>query len=247
MATQSRGAPYPLGTDANNTAADIQALSLWVNERPGVTPVTTTQRNAMTGIELWDGRVVLNTTLDKFQRYDSGLVTWVSIADESQVAALLATTGTPAAIGTASRGVSGAAARADHVHPDPPYQSYTPTWTASSTALSLGNGTLVGTYADTGRHIDYRIELTIGNTTNPGTGFWTFGLPVAMSAGVGRRPLGDCGIQRSGIGPQAAFPIAEGSANLVLLTSGNAAVGNGTPFSPVAGDTYCIAGRYQRS
>jgi hypothetical protein len=118
MATQSRGAPYPLATDANNTAADIQALSLWVNERPGVTPATTTQRNAMTGVELWDGRLILNTTLDKVQRYDAGLVTWVTIADQSEVAALLATTGTPAADAyTASRGVAAFAARSDHVHP----------------------------------------------------------------------------------------------------------------------------------
>jgi hypothetical protein len=129
MATKSRGAPYPLGTDPNDAAGWIDQLAGWVNDRPGVAALTTTQRNALTGVELWDGRVILNTTTDRINRYDLGTLTWVEIADTSQVAALLATTGTPAALGTASRGVSTSAARADHVHPEPVFTAYTPTLT----------------------------------------------------------------------------------------------------------------------
>lgn len=118
MATQSRGAPYPLGTDANNTAADLQALALWANDRPGVSPLTTTGINALTGVERWDGRIVLDTTIDRLKRWDAGSATWITIPDNGDIGALLATTGLPAANGTtASRGVSTSAARADHVHP----------------------------------------------------------------------------------------------------------------------------------
>ncbi|HXH77326.1 hypothetical protein [Nocardioides sp.] len=118
MATKSRGVPFPLGTDANNTAADLSLLADWVNDRPGVAALTTTERNALTGAALWDGRIVLNVTTDRLNRYDAGTTTWVQIADSADIAALLSTSGLPAANAlTASRGVSASAARADHVHP----------------------------------------------------------------------------------------------------------------------------------
>lgn len=55
--------------------------------------------------------------------------------------------------------------------------SYTPTWSAQSTAPSLGNGSLIGRYMKIGRTVYVFIRLTVGSTTTFGTGSWSFSLP----------------------------------------------------------------------
>lgn len=254
MATKSRGAPYPLGTDANNTAADIEALAGWVNDRPGVAALTTTQRNALTGVELWDGRAILNTTLDKFQRYDAGLVTWVTIADESQIAALLTTSGTASADArTASRGVSAFAARSDHVHPTPDWIDYDPVWTSTAGSPTIGNGNIKIRYAALGKTINWEFFLAIGTTTTLGTagGQWRFTLPVAAFYGFSYvRPLGvvnalDSGARQYG---GLALPVS-GSSTLFYLWSDRGASETSftpsTPFAWAAGDIVQASGSYE--
>lgn len=111
----------------------------------GVSTVTTTERDALTGSDLWDGRVVLNITTDRLNRYDLGTTTWVEVADMQDIGTLLATSGLPAAPGTASRGVSNFAARADHVHPQPALETIdtttTPAITLGSLVSNAGDGT----------------------------------------------------------------------------------------------------------
>lgn len=115
----SRNVPLIEASDTADIAARVNPVAQLQHDRPGVAALTTTQRNALTGAELWDGRLVLNTTTDRLNRYDLGTTSWIVIPDNGDIAALLATTGTPAALGTASRGVSTSAARADHIHPEP--------------------------------------------------------------------------------------------------------------------------------
>lgn len=68
--TTPKGAPYPIGTDpAEDIDTIVQSLAEWVNARPGVAAMTTTQRNALTGAELWVGRIIFNTTDAKYQSY----------------------------------------------------------------------------------------------------------------------------------------------------------------------------------
>jgi hypothetical protein len=43
------------------------------------TPMTTTQRNALAGAELWNGRLIYNTTLSRYQKYNGS--TWITIAE----------------------------------------------------------------------------------------------------------------------------------------------------------------------
>lgn len=57
------------------------------------------------------------------------------------------------------------------------WSPYTPTWSASS-APSIGNGTLAGSYTRIGNIIHARIRLVAGSTTTYGSGTWTFTLPV---------------------------------------------------------------------
>jgi hypothetical protein len=59
--------------------------------------------------------------------------------------------------------------------------SYTPTWTATSTNPTLGNGALTGSYMQVGNLIAFTISLDIGSTTTGGSGAWRFGLPFALN------------------------------------------------------------------
>lgn len=64
---------------------------------------------------------------------------------------------------------------------------YTPSWTSSGTAPSVGaGGTLVGSYAKVGRLVTVKIALTTGGSTTYGTGNYIFSLPLAAAVtGVG--------------------------------------------------------------
>jgi hypothetical protein len=69
------------------------------------------------------------------------------------------------------------------------WTSYTPTWTASTTNPTLGNGTLIGRYQKTGRTVVCHINLVTGSSTTYGSGNYSFALPVA-AANVGASYIG---------------------------------------------------------
>lgn len=208
MSTTTRGVPFPLGSDPNDAQSWLQQLATWVNDAPGVAALTTTAKNALSGAARWDGRVVLDTTLDRLFRWDAGTSTWIQLPDSGDIAGLLATTGTPAALGTASRGVSSSAARADHVHPEVGlWAAYTPAWTALTTNPVLGNGTLTGKFAQIGKTVVFRIDLTIGSTTSFGSGQWRFSLPVTSAAGTG---MNVGGFYSDASGGPAVWPVFGG-------------------------------------
>ena len=62
------------------------------------------------------------------------------------------------------------------------WTAYTPTWTTSGTAPSLGNGSLTGAYQQLGKTVFVRVHLTFGSTTTAGTGNWRMTLPVAAKS-----------------------------------------------------------------
>jgi hypothetical protein len=55
---------------------------------------------------------------------------------------------------------------------------YSPTLTSSGTQPTLGDGTLTGMYVRSGAIVTATIELTIGSTTNLGSGALRFSLPM---------------------------------------------------------------------
>lgn len=58
------------------------------------------------------------------------------------------------------------------------WQSWTPTWSTTGTAPSVGNGTFTCSYTQIGKTVHYRMHFVMGSTTTYGTGTWLFSLPV---------------------------------------------------------------------
>ena len=64
------------------------------------------------------------------------------------------------------------------------WQSYTVSWTASTTNPAIGNGTLSGKYVQIGKTIICNIYLAPGSTTTFGSGNWSFSLPKTIASSV---------------------------------------------------------------
>lgn len=103
------------------------------------------------------------------------------------------------------------------------WQSYTPTWTATTTNPTLGNATLTGRYVQIGKVVTININLTFGTTTALGTGNHYFSIPVTAATGAWEGT--------------ARFRNA-GSANYFRISSINSALStdNITYFSSVSGN-----------
>ena len=59
--------------------------------------------------------------------------------------------------------------------------AYTPTWGASTSNPSIGDGTVSGLWRRVGECIEAQIEVVMGSTTTYGTGTYTFSLPSGLS------------------------------------------------------------------
>lgn len=64
------------------------------------------------------------------------------------------------------------------------WQTYTPAWTAATTAPALGNGTITGRYTQIGKTVYVAVMLAAGTTTTFGSGVYKFSLPVAPNQSV---------------------------------------------------------------
>lgn len=125
--------------------------------------------------------------------------------------------------------------------------AFTPTWTAASSAPSLGNGTLVGRYSYISRkRVALRYFLTFGSTTSGGAGIWSFSLPSGMVAqtsgeqgiackaylaGLGHNYSGIAMISGGGTTLAPNFPVSASASNLAPAQNASAggAAGTGVP------------------
>lgn len=64
------------------------------------------------------------------------------------------------------------------------WDTYTPTRRdgAGGSALTIGNGTITGSYREVGKTVDAVIVMTVGSSTGTGSTVWTFELPVAPAS-----------------------------------------------------------------
>jgi hypothetical protein len=112
--TTPKGYQYALAADAVTVypVIDEDNALLW-DARPGVSVVSTTARNAYVGTDLWDGRIIWNTTTLQLEKYDLTTTSWVKAVSISPAT----TVAGPANFGDASVvGTSALLARGDHNH-----------------------------------------------------------------------------------------------------------------------------------
>jgi hypothetical protein len=69
--------------------------------------------------------------------------------------------------------------------PQGAFNAFTPVWAASSIAPILGNGAFRTMWSRVGDIVTWWGDLTLGSTTNGGSGIWTFTIPVPSASGAG--------------------------------------------------------------
>ena len=121
--------------------------------------------------------------------------------------------------------------------------AYTPTWSASVTAPSLGNGTLTGYYQQIGKTIHFRITLTFGSTTNKGSGGYLFSLPsnaTTDSRAIGQGSYRDV----SGGSDYGRIALLISAQNVQLQDMSGGRVNDST-LAWASGDTITLSGTYE--
>ena len=127
------------------------------------------------------------------------------------------------------------------------WTTYTPTWAASSSAPSVGNGSLAGEYAVDGNGmVDLRLKLTFGSTTSPGSGYYTIGLPL-VSAWQVDDPIGSGTAFDAGVLAHQRTALQFGTNRLYLAAESGALVANNNPFTFGSGDAIIVTARYRRA
>lgn len=64
--------------------------------------------------------------------------------------------------------------------------TYVPTFTSLGGGASIGNGTITSRWTRIGNQVQWSGSLTIGSTTNGGTGLWFISMPTPQAAGFTR-------------------------------------------------------------
>jgi hypothetical protein len=127
----------------------------------------------------------------------------------------------------------------------PDFASYTPTWSTSGSAPSLGDGTLAGRWVRRGKFVWFSLQLTFGSTTSAGTGTQRFTTPSTFA----NNPLfNGLAIDAS---PTAFYPaIGSPSAGGTIALIGTAAGAVFTETVPITwanGDIIRITGTYEEA
>lgn len=112
--------------------------------------------------------------------------------------------------------------------------NYTPTWTSTGTQPSIGNGSFSGQFIMIGNLVKVRMYLSIGSTTNKGTGIWQFGLPFAVAS---NQMIGNALPYQAGVGYKPAFLKQSSSTECFTLDCVSGAQAEATsPFTWAAGN-----------
>lgn len=122
------------------------------------------------------------------------------------------------------------------------WRSYDVTWTATTTNPTIGDGTLSGRYTQRGKTVHFLINLIIGSTTDPGSGVWSFGLPVTPSGAVQM-----CAARILDQGTDNMLAAAQlGATNITaVIYEGGNVVGDVNPIVWAANDRIDISGTYE--
>jgi hypothetical protein len=126
------------------------------------------------------------------------------------------------------------------------FTSYTPVWAGTTTNPTIGNGTLAGDYTIVGNTYFFRIVLTIGSTTTPATGIWTFTTPTTPLTTGTRMPIGQFWAGNIGVADFGGNLLLEANQNFFYcMPFGGAYVSDLVPFTWGTGDVLTIEGWYR--
>lgn len=127
-----------------------------------------------------------------------------------------------------------------------PWTTYTPAWTSDGAPPAIVDGVLTGSYVPlglTGNVGFFNIVLTFGPATDPGTGFYSLGLPPGWTSGPNSAIVGTIRITNAASSFIGVVTVLGGATTVSANTHGVLnPIGNGFPISPVNGDTYLLQG-----
>ena len=131
-----------------------------------------------------------------------------------------------------------------------PWDSFTPTITASGTAFAAGNSTLVGAYKQVGKFVVAKARVTIGNSgVTVGSGTYNFALPpvapLAASNSVGSAYFRDASATSTGHFPGISVVDAALSTTVLNCYNVNQSLGAAFPFAVAASDHFSWAIMYE--
>lgn len=196
------------------------------------------------------GNLLVDGTLNSGAITSTGAVTGTSLSAGSgsiSGGAVSGTTGTFTGAVSGTTGTFSGAISASN-YQSGAWTSYTPSWVASGTATSLGNGTIVGRYAIFGKTCHLNIQLNIGSTTNTGTGSYRFTLPAAAQVVAGTTAFyGSAKGLDAGVDAYAGVVETVAASQSVIINGPTSAAswGETTPFTWGNGDLIGISITYQ--
>jgi len=128
-----------------------------------------------------------------------------------------------------------------------PWTSYSPAWTTGGTAPAIGNGTLTGSFSQSGKFVAVRIILQPGSTTTFGTTAWRFSLPVTPIANqVLGALVNDTSASQSWAGQCWIFAaLATGDNTRIIVTDASGGITGTAPMTWASGDKLIINGIYE--
>lgn len=139
----------------------------------------------------------------------------------------------------------------DGTSPDGLWTNFTPTWTASTTNPTIGNGLLEGTYKRVGNTVHVWMMMTAGSTTTFGSGEYKISLPVtarAISRAVLSLVMNNDGTRLYNSLAHNAYTtsLSLDSDNVTLFWD-TGVVTHNSPFAWASGDWFIVSGTYEAS
>jgi len=127
------------------------------------------------------------------------------------------------------------------------WNTYAPTWTATTTNPDIGNGVLDGRYKQVGKTVWFRLSILFGSTTDKGVGTWFLSLPsTPLYANTGET-LGTCAIRDVSVPSQDAFftYYASSSGNKIAMNQSGGTLLASTTIAWATGDRITLKGEYE--
>jgi len=122
------------------------------------------------------------------------------------------------------------------------WTTFNPTWGSSGTAPTIGNGSVTGSYRQTGKSFDAVYTITVGSTTTAGTGNYSLSLPpgITLASGNQWEGLGVLWFRDTSGATTYGFDAGSISSASIGAASNSSRWGATTPIAIGTGDTIVV-------